>query len=71
MPPSRRIEDRIRSVCAQILAGNDGEDITPLIVELRQALHEYVQRLRNKVAESPVTIERRNRSDKSSQPPAA
>ena len=53
------MEDKIRSLCAQILAETDDQVLTPLIAELRDALHQYVQRLREKVAEYPITVERR------------
>ena len=53
----RRMEDKIRSLCEQILA--ESGDPIPRIVELRDALHRYVQRLRDKLARYPVTEERR------------
>lgn len=56
VPPSRRMEDKIRSLCAQILAGKD--ELTP-IVELRDALHQHIQKLRAKLSEYPVAGQRR------------
>jgi|HubBroStandDraft_1064217.scaffolds.fasta_scaffold00537_18 hypothetical protein len=53
------MEDKIRSLCEQILAGSDDEELTRLIVELRKALHQYVQQLRAKLADYPAAVERR------------
>jgi hypothetical protein len=61
VPPLRRMEDKIRSLCEQILAGNDDQEHVSLIVELRESLHQHVQRLRAKLAEYPATAERRAR----------
>jgi len=51
------MEDKIRSLCEQILA--ESGDPIPRIVDLRDALHSYVQRLRDKLAHYPVPVERR------------
>jgi len=52
------MEDKIHSLCEQILA-ESGDKTIPRIVELRDALHRYVQRLRDKLAHYPVPVERR------------
>lgn len=60
--PLRRMEDKIRSLCAQILAEQDEAKLTSLIVDLRGQLHRHIERLRAKLVDYPVTIERRNSS---------
>ncbi|HEY7098523.1 MAG TPA: hypothetical protein VH437_17485 [Terriglobales bacterium] len=44
MPPSRRIDDRIRELCGRIVSANDSESET-LVSELRVALSEYTRRV--------------------------
>jgi hypothetical protein len=63
------MEDKIQSLCARILAGNDDDKDLNLIVELRDALHQHVQRLRAKVAEYPAVGERRTREKQAEQSP--
>jgi hypothetical protein len=43
--PSRRLDDRIRELCAMVCSAENHE-LEPLITELRSALHEHNQRLR-------------------------
>lgn len=47
--PSRRLEDRIRELCAQAARANDSE-VTGILQELRQALAEHNRRLRRMAA---------------------
>ena len=56
------MEDKIRALCAQILAEQDEAKLTALIVELRDQLHRHIERLRAKLVDYPVTIKRRNHS---------
>jgi hypothetical protein len=56
------MEDKIRTLCAQLLAEQDEAKLAPLIVELRDQLHRHIERLRAKLLDYPVTIERRNYS---------
>jgi len=42
---SRRLEDRVRKLCAKVVTANDDE-LAPAFAELRSALHEHNQRLR-------------------------
>jgi len=63
------MEDKIQSLCARILAGNDDDKELSLIVELRDALHQHVQRLRARVAEYPAAGERRTRERTAKQNP--
>jgi hypothetical protein len=52
------MEDRIRSLCEQLLVANDDE-IGPILTELRDALHRYIERLRVRLAAYPLVSERR------------
>jgi hypothetical protein len=67
--PLRRMEDKIQSLCARILAGNDDDEQLSLIVELREALRQHVQRLRTKLSDYPLTGERRTREKTAEQKP--
>ena len=49
MPP--RLEDRIRDLCAKVIAA-DGAELEPAIQELQTALREHIDRLRQLVLES-------------------
>jgi len=40
----RRMEDKIRTLCAQLLAEQDEAKLTPLIVELRDQLRRRIER---------------------------
>jgi hypothetical protein len=55
----RRTEDKVRSLCTQILAVKDDE-LRPILVELRDALHQHVERLRGRLLEYPIALERRD-----------
>ena len=59
--PTRRTEDRIRELCAQLLATKDSPANESLLAELREAVHLHIQNLRARVAEYPAMIERRVR----------
>jgi hypothetical protein len=56
------MEDRIRRLCAQLLTKKDDEDLITTLVQLRDALHEHIERLRLRFAEYPILVERRARS---------
>jgi hypothetical protein len=60
-PPLRRIEDRIRSLCQQLRVAKDDDEAVPILIELRDALHRYIERLRVRLAEYPTVAERRDR----------
>lgn len=51
--PSRRLDDRIRELCYQVISAGEGE-LEPLIEDLKSALHEHNSRLR-KLAASKLT----------------
>jgi hypothetical protein len=52
--PSRRLEDRIRQLCADAVAA-PASDLEPVITELKAALHEHTERLR-KLAASKLAL---------------
>lgn len=58
----RRMEDRIRRLCTQLLAVKDDEEIGPTATELRDALHQHIARLRKRFAGYPLMVERRVQS---------
>lgn len=58
---TRRTEDRIRDLCAQLLATKDNPANEPLLAELREAVHQHIQNLRARVAGYPAMVERRVR----------
>jgi hypothetical protein len=56
----RRVEDKIRRLCTQILAAEEEDgDLAPMLVELRDALHQHIERLRAKLGNYPFLLERR------------
>jgi hypothetical protein len=57
------MEDRIRNLCSQLLATKKDEEIEPLLVELREALRQHIERLRRRLGSYPFLVERRQRSD--------
>jgi hypothetical protein len=48
--PSRRLEDRIRELCAKAVAA-DSSELSAIFSELKSALHEHSERLRKLAAE--------------------
>ena len=60
-----RMEDRIRRLCSELLAKKDDEEVGPILVELRHALHEHIERLRERFGIYPLLVERRARNDTS------
>ena len=57
-----RMEDKIRRLCTQLLAAKDDEEeFRSILVELREALHQHIERLRARFATYPFVIERRVR----------
>ena len=56
---TRRAEDKIRELCAQLFAMQDDKAHEPIFVALRDALHQHIEHLRARVAEYPVVVERR------------
>ena len=56
-----RVEDKIRKLCAQVLATEDEDELRPMLVELQNALRQHIQHLRGRFANSPFLVERRVR----------
>jgi sirohydrochlorin ferrochelatase len=56
-----RVEDKIRELCAQVLATEDEDELRPMLVELRNALRQHIQHLRRRFANYPFLVERRVR----------
>jgi hypothetical protein len=55
-----RMEDKIRRLFTELLAAKDDEEeLRPILVELREALHQNIKRLRVRFATYPFVIERR------------
>ena len=48
--PSRRLEDRIRELCTKAVAADDSADFSELMQQLREALREHANRLRQLAA---------------------
>lgn len=67
--PTRRLEDRIRELCARVLYEN-GTDWQKTVHQLQLAIQEHSLRLTNKTAAATVggkpdvIIERRDRSER-------
>jgi CheY-like chemotaxis protein len=59
----RRNEDKIRALCSQIFAVEDDVQHAQLLAELQRGLHEHIERLRARVAEYPLVVERRLHND--------
>jgi hypothetical protein len=58
-----RMEDKIRRLCRQLIAAEDDqEEFRSILVDLRDALHQHIERLRTHFATYPFVIERRVRN---------
>ncbi len=57
------MEDRIRRLCSELLAKRDDEEVGPILAELRHALHQHIERLRERFGVYPLLVERRTRND--------
>ena len=56
-----RVEDKIRELCAQVLATEDEDELRAMLIELRNALRQHIQHLRGRFANYPFVVERRVR----------
>ncbi|MFZ3340544.1 MAG: hypothetical protein WA213_06650 [Terriglobales bacterium] len=54
MPPARRIEDRIRELCARLKCAPDRE-LAQILSELTAATHEYTRRTENRISATILT----------------
>ena len=60
-----RIDDRIRRLCSELLVTKGDEEVRPIIVALREALRQHVERMRERFGAYPFLVERRARNDTS------
>jgi hypothetical protein len=56
----RRVEDKLRALCTQLLAVNNDKELHPIVVELRNGLHQHY--LGKMLCPYPFLVERRKRS---------
>ena len=56
-----RVEDKIRELCAQVLATEDEDELRAMLIELRNALRQHIEHLRCRFANYPFLVERRVR----------
>jgi len=56
------MEDRIRKLCAEVIAESDSEKARELGQQLRAELHDFIGGLRARVSSYPVIEERRVQS---------
>ncbi len=73
--PARRVEDRIRDLCAEAVTTKNSHRVESILAELRLAIRQYTQRLRNRAAAvlsgcSDLPPERRKNSSDRRQPTA-
>jgi hypothetical protein len=64
--PYRRLEDRIRELCAKALTAQDAE-MESIFVALQSALHEHAKRLRRLAATNLTSVERNQPPDRRAQ----
>jgi hypothetical protein len=57
------MEDKIRKLCDSLVTERDPEKCLQMGIELREALHLYLERLRTSLAEYPIMDERRSRQN--------
>lgn len=58
----QRVEDRIRELCGHLAAAADDLSLETELAELRDALHEHVERFRARLLDYPAISERRSRN---------
>jgi len=58
----RRMEDKIRSLCHEIVITKDDAMLATLLKKLREAVHLHIESLRARLVEYPISIERREHS---------
>jgi len=56
----RRLDDRVRELCAWALASIDPVELHEIATQLRAALREHIKRVRMSAVNPPVTEKRRN-----------
>jgi len=58
-----RTEDKIRRLCSELLTKKDESEVGPILEELRYALHQHIENLRERFGTYPLLVERRARTD--------
>ncbi len=56
---SRRLDDRIRQLCAQAVATTDASELTRILRQLTGALRAHTERVRQLAVKRPTSPERR------------
>jgi hypothetical protein len=56
---SRRLEDRIRELCAKAVVTDEPAELNELLAQLASALHEQVDQIRKRVMQDKLAPERR------------
>ena len=56
---AHRVEDEIRELCKELLAGKDDDQQIQKLVELRAALRLHIERMRARAADYPIMQDRR------------
>jgi hypothetical protein len=56
---SRRLEDRIRELCAKAVVTEEPAELNELMAQLTSALHEQVDQIRKRVTQDELAPERR------------
>jgi hypothetical protein len=47
----RRLEDRIRELCANTITARTGDELESVLIRLKSALHEHTERIRKVAAD--------------------
>jgi CheY-like chemotaxis protein len=69
VPTLRRIEDRVRALCAEIITTKDDKALQAILAKLRDALHQHIRHFRARLVEFPAVRERRVRRMRSAAMP--
>ena len=59
----RRVEDKIRRLCTDLTVAQDDTEVRAILAELQDALHQYIDRLRSRLPNYPIIVERRARNE--------
>jgi hypothetical protein len=59
----RRVEDKIRRLCTDLTVAKDDTEVRAILAELQEALHQYIERLRSRLPNYPIAVERRARNE--------
>src|SRR5215475_5489889 len=57
----RRMEDRIRNLCTDLVATSDSAHQVSIVAKLRDELHRHMQQVRTRLGEYPLEERRRTR----------